>query len=82
MYRRTAASILNTTTDVVTKKHPMRQASARPCQNSRSASAAGAGLRPHGEELLNVKLDPLFEPGMGGADEERREKAAKRYESV
>ncbi len=81
MYRRLAAAVLNTTTDVITKKHPMRQGIGKPGE---LAFSFGGGVMAFVmfARAFGVKLDPLFEPIWQAADEERREKAAKRYESV
>jgi DNA polymerase bacteriophage-type len=79
MYRRTAASIMNTTTDVITKKHPLRQSVGKV---SELALGFGGGVSAFYSMSRNygVKLDALYEPVWGAADEERREKAVKRYE--
>ena len=81
MYRRTAASILGTTVEVVTKKHPMRQAIGKTGELS---LGFGGGVMAFVGMARNysVRLRPLFEPIWAATDEERREKAAKRYESV
>jgi DNA polymerase len=81
MYRRTAAQIMNTTTDVVTKKHPLRQSVGK---TSELALGFGGGVQAFVGMARNyqLKLDPLYEPVWGAASEERREKATKRYESV
>lgn len=81
MYRRLAASLLNTTTDVVTKKHWARQALGKPGE---LAFSFGGGVMAFVmfAGAYGVKIDPLFEPIWAAADEERQEKAAKRYESV
>jgi len=81
MYRRLAASVLNTTTDVITKKHPMRQGIGKPGE---LAFSFGGGVMAFVmfARAFGVKLDPLFEPIWAAADEERQAKAAKRYDSV
>lgn len=81
MYRLTAAAILNTTTDIVTKKHPLRQAVGK---TSELALGFGGGVLAFVgmARNYNVRLRPLFEPVWAASNEERREKAAKRYESV
>lgn len=80
MYRRTAAAILNTTTDVITKKHPLRQGVGKPAELGLSY---GGGVMAFVTFAKNygVRLDPLYEPVWAAADEERRGKAVKRYES-
>lgn len=79
MYRRTAASILNTTTDIITKKHPLRQGVGKPAELGLSF---GGGVMAFVTFARNyaVRLGPLYEPVWAAADEERREKAVKSYE--
>lgn len=79
MYRRTAASIMNLTVDIVTKKHPLRQSVGKV---SELALGFGGGVAAFVAMAkgYGVKLDSLFEPVWGAADEERRAKAVKRYE--
>lgn len=79
MYRRTAASILNTTTDIITKKHPLRQGVGKPAELGLSF---GGGVMAFVTFARNygVRLDPLFEPVWAAAEEARREKAVKSYE--
>lgn len=81
LYRRTAASIMNSTTDVITKKHPLRQSVGKV---SELALGYGGGCMAFASMARNyqMKLDPIFEPVWEAATEERREKAVKRYESV
>ena len=78
LYRRAAAAIMNTTTDVVTKKHPLRQSVGKV---SELALGFGGGVPAFYSMSRNygVNLDGLYEPVWGAADEERREKAVKRY---
>lgn len=80
MYRRTAASILNTTTDVITKKHPLRQGVGKPAELGLSY---GGGVMAFVTFARNyaVRLRPLYEPVWAAADEERRAKAVKAYEN-
>jgi DNA polymerase len=79
MYRRTAASILNTTTAIITKKHPLRQGVGKPAELGLSF---GGGVMAFVTFARNygVRLDPLFEPVWAAAEEARREKATKSYE--
>lgn len=79
MYRRTAASILNLPLDVVTKKHWARQAVGKV---SELALGFGGGVPAFYSmsRNYNVKLDPLYAPVWENTDEQRREKAVKRYE--
>lgn len=80
MYRRTAAQILNTTTEVITKKHPMRQAVGKV---SELALGYGGGVSAFHSmaRLYGVKLDPLYGPIWDNAAEEDREAAVRRYEA-
>jgi DNA polymerase len=80
MYRRTAASILNTTTDIITKKHPLRQGVGKPAELGLSF---GGGVMAFVTFARNygVRLDPLFEPVWAAAEEARQSKAVKSYES-
>lgn len=81
MYRRTAAGILNLPIEVVTKKHWSRQGVGKPGE---LAFGFGGGVMAFVmfAKAYGVKIDPLFAPIWEATDEERREKAAKRYESV
>jgi len=78
MYRRTAAQIMNTTTDIITKKHPLRQSVGKV-----SELALGFGGGPPAFYAMakgyGVKLDEIYAPVWEIADEERRSKAIKRY---
>lgn len=80
MYRRTAAGIMNTTTDVIHKKHPLRQSVGKV---SELALGFGGGVPAFYSmsRNYNVDLDPLFDPVWETASEERREKASRRYEN-
>jgi DNA polymerase len=81
MYRRTAASITGTTTDVITKKHPLRQSVGK--VSELSMGFAGGVLAFYSmSKNYGIKLDPLFDPVWASSDEERRAKAVRRYESV
>lgn len=80
LYRRTAASIMNTTTDVVTKKHPLRQSVGKVSELS-LGYAGGVSAFHSMSKNHGVKLEPLFEPVWETADAERRAKAVKRYEA-
>ena len=79
MYRRTAASILGLTTDVVTKKHWARQAVGKPAE---LGLGFGGGVMAFVTfaKGYGVKLDPIAADVIAQADEERLEKAVKRYE--
>lgn len=80
MYRRLAASILNSTTEIIGKKHPMRQALGKV---SELACGFGGGVGAFRSMARNqtppVKLAPLFEHVAAAAGEAKLEKARKRY---
>ena len=80
MYRRTAARITNTTTDVITKKHPLRQSLGKV---SELALGFGGGVSAFYGMARNygVKLDTLYEPVWNTADARKRERATKRYQA-
>ena len=80
MYRRTAAAIMNTTTEIVTKKHPLRQSVGKV---SELALGFGGGVSAFYSMSRNygVNLDSLYAPVWEAADEERREKAVRRFEA-
>lgn len=80
MYRRTAASILNLPVETVTKKHWARQAVGKVSELALGFGGGVAAFQAMSKGY-GVKLDPLFEPVWATADEERREKALKRYAS-
>lgn len=82
LYRRAAAGILNTTTDVITKKHPMRQAVGKTSElalafeggvSALVSMAANYGMR-------RAALHALFPPVWTAATEPMREKAVKQWE--
>lgn len=80
MYRRTAAQIMNTTTEVIHKKHPLRQSVGKV---SELALGFGGGVSAFYSmsRNYNVDLEPLYDPVWSTADGERRERAIKRYEN-
>lgn len=80
MYRRTAAGILNSTTEIITKKHPMRQAVGKVSELALGFQG-GVSAFYSMSRLYSVKLDPLFGPVWATATEDRRERAVRRYES-
>lgn len=81
MYRRTAADIMNTTTDVITKKHPLRQSVGKVSELALGFQGSVAAFYSMSKNY-GVKLDPLYAPVWETASPERREKAVKRYENA
>lgn len=79
MYRRTAAAILGLTTDEVTKKHWARQAVGKPAELGLSYGGGVMAFVTFARGY-GVKLDGIAAGVIEQADEERIEKAAKRYE--
>jgi DNA polymerase len=79
LYRRAAAAITGLSTDVITKKHPLRQSIGKVSELSLGFGAGVAGFESMARNY-NVDLDALFEPVWGTASEETRERAVKRYE--
>lgn len=82
LYRRAAAGILNTTTDVITKKHPMRQAVGKTSELSLQFAGGCVALIKMAKNY-SMKLSDfhdLYPAIWGAASPEMREKAAKRYE--
>jgi DNA polymerase len=80
MYRQTAARIMGLTTDIITKKHPLRQSVGKVSELA-LGFAGGVAAFYSMSRNYNVNLDELYAPVWEAADEERREKAVKRYES-
>lgn len=78
MYRQTAAAIMNMSTDVIDKKHFLRQAVGK---TSELALGFGGGVSAFYTMALTygVDLEMIYEPVWGAADLETREKAVKRY---
>jgi len=80
LYRHAAAGIFNTTTDAVTKKDPRRQVG-KVSELSLQYQGGPGAFRSMARNY-SLKLLPIYEPAWAAADEERREKAIKRYETV
>lgn len=80
MYRRTAADIMGTTTDVITKKHPLRQSVGKVSELALGYQGGVSAFYSMAKGY-GVKLDPLYGPVWESASEERRAKAVKRYEA-
>ncbi|MGU3656781.1 hypothetical protein [Methylobacterium fujisawaense] len=78
MYRRAAAGIYNTTTDLLTKKDKRRQVGK--VSELSLGYQGGVGAFRSMARNYSLKLGPIFGPAWEAADPERREKAAKRYE--
>jgi DNA polymerase bacteriophage-type len=81
LYRRAAARILNTTTDVVTKKHWARQigkVAELALGFSGGVSALVSMAKNYG--MRHDDLHALYQPVWASATPEAREKAAKRYD--
>jgi DNA polymerase len=84
LYRRAAAGILNTTTEVIDKKHPMRQAVGK---TSELSLAFGGGVSALVGMAANygmrrAALHALYDPVWSAADDVAREKAVKRWEKA
>jgi DNA polymerase len=81
LYRRTAASILNTTTEVVTKKHWGRQIGkvAELALGFQGSVAALVSMAAN-YDMLRRNLHDLYPGVWGAADEAARERAIKRWE--
>lgn len=79
LYRRAAAGIMNMTTDVITKKHPLRQSVGKVSELA-LGYAGGVSAFYSMSQAYGVKLDELYEPVWAAASGEAREKAVKRYE--
>ena len=79
MYRRAAAAIVGSTTDIITKKHPLRQSVGKV---SELALGYGGGVSAFVSMAANygVDLDALYEPVWAAAPEANRNRAVKRYE--
>lgn len=77
LYRRAAAGILNTTTEVITKKHPMRQIG----KVAELALGFGGSVAAfHAMSVgYGVDLDAFYGPVWESASEAFREKAQRRY---
>lgn len=78
MYRVTAAAIMGTTTDVVTKKHPLRQSVGKV---SELALGFGGGVSAFVAMAkgYGVDLDSLYVPVWGAAEQVMRDRVTRRY---
>lgn len=79
LYRRTAAAILGLPVDEVTKKHWARQAVGKPAELGLGYGGGVAAFVTFARGY-NVKLDDIASKVLEAADEERLEKATRRYE--
>lgn len=79
LYRRAAAAILGVTTEIITKKHPMRQALGKTSELA-LAYSGGVAAFVSMAKIYNIDLDSLYAPVWEAADVETQEKAVKRYE--
>ena len=82
LYRRAAAGIMNTTTDVITKKHPMRQAIGKPSELSLQFQGGISALFKMMQNYgVSVRvLDELFPHLWEATHPTTRARAVKRYE--
>ena len=80
LYRQTAAKIMNMSTDVITKKHWLRQAIGKPAELSLGFQGFVAALYAMARGY-GVNFDDVYAPVWEAASEELREKALKRYET-
>jgi DNA polymerase len=78
LYRRAAAAIMNMTTDVITKKHPLRQSVGKTSTLALGYGSGVAGFVAMAKNY-NVNLHALFEPVWAAAPEDVRSRAEKRY---
>lgn len=78
LYRRAAAGIFNTTTDLLTKKDVRRQVGK--VSELSLQYQGGVGAFRSMARNYSLKIEPVYEPVWEVASEERREKAVKRYE--
>lgn len=78
LYRRAAAGIFNTTTDLLTKKDPRRQVGKVSELSLQYQGGVGA-FRSMARDY-SLKIEPVYDPVWEVASEERRAAAEKRYE--
>lgn len=80
LYRRAAAGIFNTTTDEITKKDNRRQVG-KVSELSLQYQGGPGAFRSMARNY-SMKLAPLYPIVWAAADQERRDKAVKRYENA
>lgn len=78
LYRRAAAGIFNTTTELLTKKDPRRQVGK--VSELSLQYQGGVGAFRSMARNYSLKIDPVYDPVWEVASAERREAAEKRYE--
>ncbi|MDI1263897.1 MAG: hypothetical protein PS018_11630 [bacterium] len=78
LYRRSAAGIFNTTTDLLTKKDPRRQVGK--VSELSLQFQGGVGAFRSMARNYSLKMDPVYDPVWEVATEDRRAAAEKRYE--
>jgi DNA polymerase len=78
LYRRAAAGIFNTTTDLLTKKDPRRQVGK--VSELSLQYQGGVGAFRSMARNYSLKIEPVYEPVWEAASAERRAAAEKRYE--
>ena len=78
LYRRTAAGIYGTVTDLILKKDPRRQVGK--VSELSLQYQGGVGAFRSMAKNYGLKLDSIYDPVWASADGERRERALKRYE--
>lgn len=79
LYRRAAAGIFATTTDLLGKKDPRRQVGK--VSELSMQYQGGVGAYRSMARNYSLKLDPLYDPVWSTANEERRDRVLKRYAS-
>lgn len=81
MYRRTAAGIMGMSTDVITKKHPLRQSVGKVPELA-LGFAGGVAAFATMARGYGVDLDAIHGPVWEAASAERRDRALRRYEGA
>jgi DNA polymerase len=79
MYRRSAAKIMGLSTEIITKKHPLRSSLGKVSELSLQFQG-GVSAFDSMAKNYNINLQTLYEPVWSTADAEMREKVTKRYE--
>lgn len=79
LYRRSAAGIFNVPVELLSKKDVRRQVGK--VSELSLQYQGGVGAFRSMARNYSLKIDPVYEPVWNAADDERREKATKRYEA-